>query len=129
MGELIYRVQDADGRGPWRPGFSHKWTEDRTDAEYAALLPWPIEFPGLVFGYGYHGCGCQSLAQLRRWIRQSEYATLQRYGYRAVAIEVDRILARSAVQCVFERRKPLNQLVCHARLYSVASGVNAVEIA
>lgn len=27
----IYRVQDADGRGPFKPGFSRKWVIDRDD--------------------------------------------------------------------------------------------------
>ena len=34
----VYRVQDADGRGPFKPGFSHQWVEERADHEN--LLPW-----------------------------------------------------------------------------------------
>ena len=107
---FVYRVQDADGRGPWKPGFSQVWFEDRTDEEYAALAPWPMEVlmeirkaaRGKSVGFA-----CENLDQLRRWFTPSEYKTLLRYGYRAVKLEVDAVLARSETQCAFVRSKPL----------------------
>ena len=107
---FVYRVQDADGRGPWKPGFSQVWFEDRTDEEYAALAPWPMEVlmqirnaaRGKAMGFA-----CENLDQLRRWFTASEYKTLRRYGYRAVKLEVDAVLARSETQCAFVRSKPL----------------------
>ncbi len=42
----IYRVQDPEGRGPWKPGFSQVWAT--TADEYATLLK--------------HGYQCVSLA-------------------------------------------------------------------
>ena len=42
MSNEIYRVQDAQGRGPWKPGFSHRWVEDRPD--HYNLPPWFVEF-------------------------------------------------------------------------------------
>lgn len=107
---LVYRVQDRDGRGPWKPGFSQRWVEDRTDEEYAALAPWPIEvmLELQASGRGRHiGYACESLEQLRRWFRPGEYKTLLRYGYRAVKLEVDEVMARSETQCAFARSKPL----------------------
>ena len=26
--EVIFRVQDAEGRGPWKPGFSSQWMDE-----------------------------------------------------------------------------------------------------
>jgi hypothetical protein len=119
---IIYRVQDSEGRGPWRPGFSDKWVEDRDD--YGALPPWPIEFPGLhaeltaSLVMGKHvGCGCVSLEQLRRWFRPTEIRTLKRYGYHAVQMQVSRILAASDSQCVFERMVPLRDGIEAVELY------------
>lgn len=41
MSTTIYRVQDAEGRGPWRPGFSKYWVCDRDDHD--VLIPWMKE--------------------------------------------------------------------------------------
>ena len=115
MGEpaTVYRVQDAKGRGPFRPGFSEKWVEERPDHDN--LQPWLIEFPDVLksirtrqqFSHCSYGCGCKSLDQLRRWFTRSEYSRLKEFGYSAVVLQVDRILAQSEVQCVFERELPL----------------------
>lgn len=63
------------------------------------------------------GCGCRSLSQLRRWFTQREYRTLLRFGYTAVRMDVGRILAESATQCVFERVDPLHVGVEEVDLY------------
>ncbi|TXH40431.1 MAG: hypothetical protein E6Q97_39635 [Desulfurellales bacterium] len=118
----IYRVQDKFGRGPWKPGFSMTWVEDRSDEEYAALMPGHHQFPkmdGMTFLADRHyGFGCESLEQLRRWIRKSEYETLRRHGYRAYKLYVDRILFRSDVQVVFERSQPLSVSAKGVSLYA-----------
>jgi hypothetical protein len=118
----VYRIQDKDGRGPWKPGFSRNWVEDRTDEEYAALPPGGEQFPkldGMTFLCGRHyGFGCESLDQLRKWIRRSEYETLRSYGYRACKLYVDRILFRSDVQVVFERSQPLSVSAKSVSLYA-----------
>ncbi len=118
MSERVFRVQDRDGRGPWKPGFSRRWVEHRPDHDN--LPPWFYEFGDVrrraIFG-AYLGCGCRTLEQLRRWITQSEYATLAGHGYRAVRLEVGRILAESSVQCVFERAAPLRDGAEGVELY------------
>lgn len=107
----VFRVQDVDGRGPWKPGFSSKWVEDREDpSEFDKLLPIYAEFPNLqtLLRPGFHvGVGCTSIEQLKRWITRNEYKTLKKHGYKCVAIKVDKIVAESAIQCVFERKAPL----------------------
>ena len=118
---VVYRVQDSDGRGPWKPGFSNSWVADREDeSEFDYLKPIFVEFPKFnsMLRPGYHvGVGCTSLEQLRRWITRSEYETLRKYGYRCVAILADRIVAESDIQCVFERSKPLRKGCKPARLH------------
>ncbi len=106
---IVYRIQDQDGRGPWKPGFSHFWVEDRDDHD--ALKPYWQQL-GHVQLQGTHdgmhlGCGCKTIEQLRRWFNPTEYARLLRYGYQAVRIEADRILGESDIQVVFERAAPL----------------------
>ena len=118
--EVIYRIQDKDGRGPWRPGFSRRWVETRPDHDN--LPPWIVEF-GPVHLQVLYGCacgsGCMNLDQLRRWFTESEYRTLLKFGYRAVRMEVGRVLAKSDIQCLFERAKPLSEDVIEVDLYPV----------
>ena len=119
-GSAVFRVQDKDGRGPWKPGFSQRWVEDRPAEEYAALVPLPLQFGDVlrrsIVGMSL-GCGCRTLEQLRRWFTPTEYATLRRFGYHAVKMEAGRILAESDIQCVFERAKPLREGVEPVELY------------
>lgn len=120
MSDVIYRVQDAQGRGPWKPGLSHKWVEDRADHEN--LVPWINEFGAIhkkaIYGMSI-GCGCLTLEQLRRWFTPSEYRTLKGLGYAAVTMIPGSILAQSKIQCVFQRVKPLNQDVIPIELYDL----------
>ena len=116
--EAVYRIQDKDGRGPWKPGFSRRWVEDRPDHDN--LPPWYVEFGPVHHRvlYGEEmGSGCKTLEQLRRWFTPSEYKTLKMHGYRAVRLEVGRILAESGIQCVFGRAKPLREDAVEIELY------------
>lgn len=109
--KVVYRVQDKDGRGPWKPGFSKHWVEDRPDHEF--LVTWPQQF-GTKFldraTIGLNiGCGCRNLNQLRRWFTENEYRTLLGLGYTAVRMKDAKILVESDVQCVFERVKSFKE--------------------
>lgn len=123
MAEIIYRVQDKDGRGPWKPGFSQTWVEVRADHDN--LQPWYLQF-GRVDRFAiagmYIGCGCRSTEQLRRWFSQSEFEKLKQHGYRAVKLKVGRILAANDIQCVFERAKPLQKDAEPFELYAHNAG-------
>lgn len=108
----IYRIQDVNGHGPFKPGFSKLWVVDRQDLEN--LPSWMIEFHfetvhQKIKQGEFSGSGCKTLKQLRRWFIREEYENLQLFGYRTVKLSVDRILAQSAIQCVFARKKPLSQ--------------------
>jgi hypothetical protein len=110
---IIYRVQDQDGRGPWKPGFSNTWVEDHDEEWLKSRPAWWQEFgmapmhkavSGMVFG-----SGCVSVEQLRHWFSPTEYQKLKGFGYQAVKLEVGRILAQSGIQVVFERARPLQE--------------------
>ena len=101
---IVYRIQDKDGRGPWKPGFSQKWIEVRDDHDN--LPPWFYEFGPVhnkAFTWESVGSACLTIDQLRRWFTESEYRTLLRHGYKAVKMEASRILGSSEIQCVFTR--------------------------
>lgn len=105
----VFRIQDADGRGPYKPGFSHVWCDD-----FGAPPPptWMHEFPSVLRRMNdetaHYGTACRSIEQLRKWFTPTELCRLQLLGYHLVVMEVDRVLAESKNQLVFARRKPLN---------------------
>lgn len=119
--EIVYRIQGADGRGPFKPGFSHRWVEDREDHDN--LLPWGAEFGRVdrkVMTFEHCGSGCRTVEQLRRWFTPTEYKKLLSYGYKAVKMEADRVLGESNIQLFFTRIRPLREGVVEIELYSIA---------
>lgn len=115
----IFRIQDRYGRGPWKPGFSKVWVQDRPDHDL--LRPWYEQFGWVnrIAITGMHvGCGCRTVDTLRRWFTRDEYAKLLGHGYHAVELDVGRILGESAIQVVFERARPLREAARPFDLYA-----------
>jgi hypothetical protein len=108
MSLLIYRVQGIDGRGPWRPGFSHRWVED---CDRPLPPPWFEEFGTKIMrglkATEFVGCGCRTLEQIDKWFIPRELDRLCVLGFHLVCMEVDRVIAESENQIVFARSKPL----------------------
>lgn len=120
MSLIVYRIQDSDGRGPFRPGFSHWWVEERDD--HKNLVPWFQEFGRHAIPPNnlHTGCGCRTLDQLRRWFTRIEYSRLLAYGFHAVEIGADSVLHESGIQLLFQRAKPLRIDVVPFDLYANA---------
>ena len=113
-GEIIFRVQDADGRGPWKPGFSSQWM-DRTRDEwlppiYDELNIHPHHLGRLVPRGMNAGCGCRTMDGLRRWFSRAELRRLSRHGYSVVRVVPDKILAETPTQVLFGCFKPLSDI-------------------
>lgn len=106
---IVYRVQDADGRGPWKPGFSIKWVDRQSvhplpaDVVTAFGLGWRNEIPD---GWAC-GCACLSMEALREWILPIERERLTAFGYAPVAMYADAIIRRNDDQVIFARKKRL----------------------
>lgn len=108
MSNRILRIQDADGRGPYKPGFSGVWCDNFGPPPPPTYME---EFPGVLRRMNenaHYGSACRSVEQIRKWFTPTELLRLHLLGYRLVAMEADRILAESKNQLVFMRRKPLN---------------------
>jgi hypothetical protein len=106
----IYRVQDSEGRGPYRPGKSYRWT----DEDHYRNPPFYVEFGWTVGSIAkrWHagevgGCGFRSIEALKHWFSDSERSKLDALGYSIVSMKADRIIAESRNQLVFARRTPL----------------------
>ena len=109
MSVRVFRVQDADGRDPWKPGFSMHWVDfDKAPPP----APFYEEFPDIdlqkELRNGHLGCGCRSLSQIGLWFNRKELATLAQLGYGIVQVRADKVIAESKNQLVFWRKTPLN---------------------
>lgn len=110
----LYRLQDHEGRGPYRPGFSELWIDPDNDGSNTPSEFTPSQIRQLtelaVSKFSAHvGFAFRSLDQLYRWFRASELERLSHCGYSIVAIDVDAILAETPRQVLFMRLKPLRR--------------------
>lgn len=116
----VYRMQDHEGRGPFKPGFTKEWSEDREDLDNltSILKDWHKVKPKLLKGY-HVGCACKSLEQLQRWFTPTEYERLLGHGYKVVSLKPGMILLETEVQVVFQRKLPLTQGIEEVDLYQL----------
>lgn len=104
----VYRWQDSDGRGPYRPGMSHYWSdEDHGERNPPFFEEFGLDIVKQAKPDECMGCAFRTPAQMLEWFNQSERERLRLMGYVFVSMEVDRVIAESERQLVFARRKPL----------------------
>ena len=104
----IYRIQAADGRGPFRPGLTEQWIGEPRWEDRPSLIEEFDMRDILALVKGRHmGCGFRTPEQMRRWFDVNERAKLARLGFYPVTMTVDEIVAESGTQLVFARRTPL----------------------
>lgn len=112
--DLILRVQDHNGRGPWRPGFSGQWVDAwRTDY----LPPIYSELPGFVAlvnkanRSGLHiGCAARGKDGLLAWFSPMELLRLDGLGFGVVDASHCEVLAETPHQIIIGSREPLRML-------------------
>lgn len=112
----LFRIQNAAGRGPWKPGFSVKWVDpDRNSNGPDVITDFGI---GVMFecqlrhAMGFHmGCACKDLDQLKRWFNRSERTKLKEFGYEIVKFTPDFLIAESDWQVIFANKRPLADLM------------------
>lgn len=113
---LVCRMQDKDGRGPYKPGFSQYWVEDAP-----IVMPDPImlAFPGVMDlahkivsqRGGACGCALRNIEQAKRWFTPSEVISLVYFGYTLCWMYADEILAENEDQLVIWSSSPLADAV------------------
>ncbi len=119
MSSKLFRVQDQEGRGPYRPGFSRFWSSP----DGPIVLPWWTEL-GLsmkaafaMIPHGAHsGSAFTSLDKLDEWFLPEEQEKLDGLGFRIVRFRPDKIVAETPTQVVFAQNYPLAGLPVHGRL-------------
>jgi hypothetical protein len=111
MSVRIFRVQDIEGRGPYKPGFSHLWTNahhhERNPSIFEDFKISPVELKKFLFHSENAGCAFRSQQSLKDWFQLSERLRLEEMGYFIVSMLVDRIVLESDRQLIFARKRPL----------------------
>jgi len=106
----LYRVQDKDGRGPFKPGFSHMWVAARGNSLppiYDELGISPVNLREIIPVGVHAGCACKSMDDLRKWFRRDELRRLSKFGYEIVPFSPDMVIAETDTQVLFGMRTPL----------------------
>lgn len=108
---VVFRVQDADGRGPFRPGFSRQWLDEdapvgRLSESIFDLVPLST-LRAIDKSSSYFGCACRSFDGLMEWFTPIERERLKSFGFHPVRLRVDGVLAESPWQLVFIRQRAL----------------------
>jgi hypothetical protein len=109
---ICYRVQDADGRGPWRPGFSHTWIDE--SAPPGRLQETIFDLVPLDrirhFARDQHvGSACRTLDAIGDWFTATERARLAARGYQLVRLAADLVIAESHWQMIIGRTRPFSE--------------------
>lgn len=122
----VFRIQDSEGRGPWRPGLSAAWSNpSRTDIP----VPYYVEFPRLKLKSTvlHYGCGCNSIEQLTKWFDEYEIRLLSQIGFCLVTILADKVLAESENQVVFATTVPFTRAAVPLPLSALLKALQAKE--
>jgi hypothetical protein len=112
---MLVRVQDATGRGPWRPGFSDSWVS-KTRVRFLPPIYSELgmtRFKRIVeqaHTDGLHvGCAV-SLRRLHEWFSDDERTALIGFGFRLVKADCCKHLATTQTQRLIGSPCPLSEL-------------------
>lgn len=109
----LVRVQDREGRGPWRPGFSHQWSTDQN-----MMVGKPINMEVKNFAKivekahraGMHIGHAVRPENLHLWFTQGELQTLTRLGFTLVDASNCEVLAETKTQALIAWWLPFSWL-------------------
>ena len=115
----VFRIQDREGRGPFRPGFSQMWLDEDLGAR-VALPTWMEEFGTVVaseaMAAGYTVFSAvRAIEQLRNWFSDAERQRLYEFGYFLVEVPHALVIGESAHQVLCARELPLTYGVMNRR--------------
>lgn len=119
MPNYIYRIQDAQGRGPYKPGETELWKDEDRDHPAAPSVNQMLAMRRRAPKGHYMGFGFESMDQLRAWFSEGEIARLYYRGYSIVKMGVTGFLMRESTQCAFHRRYAFTQGIEVLNLWGV----------
>ena len=116
MTRQLYRIQDREGRGPWRPGFSSQWIDPNKDDSLCP--PMMQDFPefrrlinrAIGRGFLHYGCCVAGIAGVHRWFTPAEMNRLRGFGFELVDASALTVICESRSQIIGASRWPLSYL-------------------
>lgn len=123
MKTTVYRIQDKDGRGPFKPGYTDTWLDnDRTFFPKAPIREqqWIQKIADPDFHIAFV---CETIDQLKNWVSETEYARLKKDGYNAVKIAVDKIWTLDG-QAIAGRKKQYRKQAIPFTLYQSETNID-----
>ena len=109
MSNKIYRIQDREGRGPYKPGETELWQDKEGEALPPLPIPAILKFRRSIPKDHHMGFGFQSMEQLRNWFSDGEISRLYYRGFQIVSMGATGILMKDGKQVLFHRRFPFNE--------------------
>lgn len=110
----LLRVQDRQGRGPYRPGFSSRWVDSFRTVQHPPIYeerPDWLDLCRAAQSSGAHvGCAVDGMDALLSWFSPMELVRLYDLGFRIVDASTCKVLIRTPTQVVISSRQPLNKL-------------------
>lgn len=109
---MILRVQDENGRGPWRPGFSIKWSDKHLDPVKEATCR-PVyeeveDFQEVVRKLHRRGlmvgCAAKEIEGLMRWFSREELSRLKSMGFDIYDVSKAKVEIETPSQVVISAR-------------------------
>lgn len=114
----IFRFQDDEGRGPFKPGVTDRWLVEHEGKPVGLIqqiglhelrklvVAFSTMFPHREFHYGF---GCRSIDGLYRWFTAEERRKMASLGYHLVTMIADHAVAGNRDEIMFARILPFNQ--------------------
>lgn len=105
----VYRVQGPDGRGPYKPGFSHVWSDmDRCEGRPTIFAEFGATWLKELRPTETHGCAFRTIEDALRWFSVSELERLAKFGYKLCEVSGVRVLRESPRQLIVARSSPFH---------------------
>lgn len=114
MGDRLIRMQDAEGRGPWRPGFSSKWLDQNSAVPLPPSgfeeVPNLSEIVSAAHERGQHVGFALRKSKLSAWFNRAELHRLRRLGFFLVDCADCDVLVETQWQALVGSKRPLRAL-------------------
>jgi hypothetical protein len=118
---IVYRIQNSQGRGPFKPGFSERWVDNNRTYFHDAHIKEMIKVKKLAAPDLKLAFACKSIEDLQKWVNKAEYEKLKKFGYYAISLEVEYIWPLDG-EIIVGRKKPYQKGVMVINLYPVKQG-------
>lgn len=111
---MLLRVQDREGRGPYRPGLSERWVDAWRTSQLPPIYEEVPSFVALVNNAhreGLHiGCAVRGLEAMLAWFSPMELMRLHDMGFGIVDASACEVLMETKHQLVIGSKSPLRDL-------------------